>query len=83
MHGKAFFIKLNSVEDVQYFNAKISTLDGDFDLGCGRYTIDAKSIMGIFSLDLSKELLFTVHSLELLDDVKERVGNFIVREVKE
>ena len=83
MHGKSFYIKLNSVEDVQYFNAKICTLDGDYDLTYGRYTIDAKSIMGIFSLDLSQKLLFTVHCLEELDEVKERVGKFIIKEVTE
>ena len=56
MSRKRYLVKLNSVEDVQYFNAKLCTLDGDFDLGCGRYVIDAKSIMGIFSLDLSKPI---------------------------
>lgn len=83
MHGKTYLVKLNSVEDVQYFNAKLCTLDGDFDLSYGRYTIDAKSIMGIFSLDLNQELLFTVHSIDVLDEVKERVGKYIIREVKE
>ena len=81
MHGKSFSIKLNSVEDVQYFNAKISKLNGDYDLSCGRYTIDAKSILGIFSLDLSRELIFTVHNLEELEEALEKVGKFIIKEV--
>ena len=39
----------------------ISKYDGDFDLTSGRYVIDAKSIMGIFSLDLSKPLKLDIH----------------------
>ena len=49
-------ISLNSIEKVKQFVNLISKYDGDFDLTSGRYVIDAKSIMGIFSLDLSKPL---------------------------
>ena len=54
-------ISLNSIEKVKQFVNLISKYDGDFDLTSGRYVIDAKSIMGIFSLDLSKPLKLDIH----------------------
>lgn len=54
-------ICLNSIEKVKQFVNLISKYDGDFDLTSGRYVIDAKSIMGIFSLDLSKPLKLDIH----------------------
>ena len=54
-------IILNSIEKVKQFVNLISKYDGDFDLTSGRYVIDAKSIMGIFSLDLSKPLKLDIH----------------------
>ena len=54
-------ISLNSIEKVKQFANLISKYDGDFDLTSGRYVIDAKSIMGIFSLDLSKPLKLDIH----------------------
>ena len=53
-------IKLDSVDKVKSFVNKIATVDGDFVIKSttGPYVIDAKSIMGIFSLDLSTELAF-------------------------
>ena len=49
-------ILLQSIEDVKEFNRIVAIYDGDVDLVSGRYVIDAKSIMGIFSLDLSKPI---------------------------
>ena len=48
------FITLSSIDDVKVFVNEINLLPCDADLVSGRYTVDAKSIMGIFSLDLSK-----------------------------
>lgn len=44
------------------FVNEISKFDCDFDLVSGRYVIDAKSIMGIFSLDLSKPINLNIHA---------------------
>lgn len=55
-------ISLNSIEKVKSFVNEISKFDIDFDLVSGRYVIDAKSIMGIFSLDLAKPLNLNIHS---------------------
>ena len=49
---KTVKISLNSIDKVKSFVNTISQFDSDFDLISGRYVIDAKSIMGIFSLDL-------------------------------
>ncbi len=53
---KTVQVLLNSIEKVKSFVSVISKYDFDFDLVSGRYVIDAKSIMGIFSLDLSKPI---------------------------
>ena len=55
-------ISLNSIDKVKSFVNTISQYDFDFDLISGRYVIDAKSIMGIFSLDLSKPIELNVHA---------------------
>ena len=54
------YISLPSAEDVQGFVTQISSLDGQFDLLSGKYVLDAKSLMGIFSLDLTKPLKLRV-----------------------
>ena len=55
-------ISLNSIDKVKSFVNTISKFDSDFDLISGRYVIDAKSIMGIFSLDLSQPIELTIHA---------------------
>lgn len=54
-------VRLNSVDKVKAFVGTISQIDCDFDLISGRYVVDAKSIMGIFSLDLSKPIDMRIH----------------------
>ena len=51
---KTIKISLNSIDKVKTFVNVINRFDAEFDLVSGRYVIDAKSIMGIFSTDLSK-----------------------------
>ena len=53
-------ISLNSIEKVKSFVNEIAKFDCDFDLISGRYIIDAKSIMGIFSLDLSQPITLKI-----------------------
>lgn len=71
---KKMRIMLDTIEDVKEFVAQTNSYSFDSDLVSGRYAVDAKSIMGIFSLDLSKPLEFVVHDNgaqadELLDAV--------------
>lgn len=55
-------ILLSSINDVKKFVNLVSKYDFDVDLVSDRYVVDAKSIMGIFSLDLSKEIKVQIHS---------------------
>ncbi len=61
---KAVQISLNSIDKVKSFVNDITKFDYDFDLVSGRYVIDAKSIMGIFSLDLSKPIDLNIHAAD-------------------
>ena len=59
---KTVQISLNSIDKVKSFVNILAKFDCDFDLISGRYIIDAKSIMGIFSLDLSKPIDLEIHA---------------------
>ena len=75
---KTVMISLNSIDKVKSFVNDISRFDYDFDLVSGRYVIDAKSIMGIFSLDLSKPIELNIHAAENADDVISVLKPYIV-----
>ncbi len=60
-------IKLETINDVKNFVSAVTTFECDFDIVADRYVVDAKSIMGIFSLDLSKPLALQINT----DDEKE------------
>ena len=66
---KTIQISLNSIDKVKSFVNDITKFDYDFDLVSGRYVIDAKSIMGIFSLDLSKPIDLNIHAEDSAEDV--------------
>ena len=74
---KTVLVSLPIVEKVKKFNTKIFPLEGDFDIGTGRYIVDARSIMGIFSLDLSKPVSLTINS-DNEEEVVEAIREFIV-----
>ncbi len=61
---KKVMVSLNSIEKVKSFVKDVSSFDYDLDLISGRYVIDAKSMLGIFSLDLSKAIDLTIHDDE-------------------
>ncbi len=69
-------IKLDSIDKVKEFVRIITAFDNDFDLRSGRYTVDAKSILGIFSLDLSKPIELDVYGKDNLDEVIEALKPF-------
>ena len=68
---KTVTINLGSIDKVKSFVNDITKFDSDFDLVSGRYVIDAKSIMGIFSLDLSKPIDLNIHSENEIDEILE------------
>ncbi|MBQ4059166.1 MAG: HPr family phosphocarrier protein [Lachnospiraceae bacterium] len=59
---KSVKISLNSIDKVKSFVNDIAKFDAEFDLVSGRYVIDAKSIMGIFSLDISQPIELNIHT---------------------
>lgn len=71
-------VSLNSIDKVKNFVNVINTFDGDFDLTSDRYVIDAKSIMGIFSLDITNALTLTIHDDNEVDAVKKALANYII-----
>ncbi|MDO4518828.1 MAG: HPr family phosphocarrier protein [Eubacteriales bacterium] len=76
---KTVKISLNSIDKVKAFVNEISRFDCDFDLVSGRYVIDAKSIMGIFSLDLSKPIDLNIHADGTsLEDVLAIIEKYVI-----
>ena len=77
---KTVKISLNSIDKVKSFVNDITKFDNDFDLVSGRYVIDAKSIMGIFSLDLSKPIDLSIHAEDNLDNNLETLKPYMVEQ---
>lgn len=75
---KTVQISLNSIDKVKSFVNEITKYDFDFDLISGRYVIDAKSIMGIFSLDLSKPIQLNIHAEDDTSDVMNALQPYII-----
>ena len=76
---KTVQISLNSIDKVKSFVNAITQFNFDFDLISGRYVIDAKSIMGIFSLDLSKPIDLAIHAGDAnLDEIMQAIEPYIV-----
>jgi len=59
---KTIQVSINSIDKVKSFVNTITKFDFDVDMVSGRYIIDAKSIMGIFSLDLSNPIDLVIHA---------------------
>jgi len=75
---KTVKISLNSIDKVKSFVNDLTKFDTDFDLISGRYVIDAKSIMGIFSLDLSKPIDLNIHAEGEAEDILTILAPYIV-----
>ena len=75
---KEFNVRIATIEDVKKFVSTVMSYDFDIDLISGRYAIDAKSIMGIFSIDLSKELKLVAHTDDTAE-LEETISDFIVK----
>ncbi|MGI6113470.1 MAG: HPr family phosphocarrier protein [Mahellales bacterium] len=76
---KSINIRLESAQNVKNFVEKVSNCTHEIDLKSGRHNVDAKSILGIFSLDLSKPVALSIHCE--MDDCKECFQLF--QEIKE
>ena len=74
---KAVNIKLSLAENVKYFVNIANKYPYDIDLRVGRHVVDGKSILGIFSLDLSKPITLEVYA-DHCDDLMEELKPFII-----
>lgn len=70
-------IQLSAINDVKDFVNTVIRFDYNIDLISGRYVIDAKSIMGIFSLDLSKPIQLQAHTDDA-DELVQAIDKYIV-----
>ena len=75
---KEFNVKIVTIDDVKKFVSTVMTFNYDIDLISGRYAIDAKSIMGLFSIDLSKELKLVAHTDDTAE-LEKAISEFIVK----
>ena len=75
---KTVRVCLDSIDKVKGFVNDISRFNTDFDLISGRYVIDPKSIMGIFSLDLSKPIELTIHESDEIDEILKALQPYVV-----
>ena len=72
---KKMEIILTTIQDVREFVNTVVQVEYEVDLAQGRYNIDAKSIMGIFSLDLLSPITVIAHT-EYADDFFEAIAKF-------
>ncbi|MCL2819233.1 MAG: HPr family phosphocarrier protein [Oscillospiraceae bacterium] len=73
---RSVYVSFSKVNDVKRFIEKISPLDGDFDLIDGMYVIDAKSLMGILAMDLTKPIELRIQKDN--DNVMQAISDFVV-----
>ena len=71
-------VSLQAINDVKEFVNIVMRYDFDIDLVSGRYAVDAKSIMGIFSLDLSKPIELDAHTDDA-DKFLKGIDKFIIK----
>ena len=75
---KSAKIRLSTIAEVRDFVNIVTAFDGDVDLVSGKYTVDGKSIMGIFSLDLLDPITVNVEDKEA-DELFKKISAFIVK----
>lgn len=77
---KEYWIELDTIDGAKQLNAIALSYEEDIDIIKGRYVIDAKSILGIFSLDISKPVKIKIHSddLSILDKFYQDIKDFVL-----
>ena len=75
---KTVQVFLNTIEKVKRFVNDVSKFENEFDLISGRYVIDAKSIMGIFSLDLTKPMTLNIHANEKMEQILDKLALYMI-----
>lgn len=75
---KSVQISINTVDKVKAFVNDIKQFEYDFDLVSGRFVVDAKSIMGIFSLDLRKPICLNINTEDNTDAVLDVLSAYLI-----
>ena len=75
---KSIYIKLTTIDDVYTLVRTLLAFDGEVDLESGRYTVDGRSLLGIFSLDLTKPVKLIFHDENKADELFEMLKNYMV-----
>ena len=68
----------DTLAKVKSFVNEVTKFDNEFDLVSGRYIVDAKSIMGIFSLDLTKPITLNIHTDENVDKILDTLKDYLI-----
>lgn len=68
----------DTLAKVKSFVNEVTKFDNEFDLVSGRYVVDAKSIMGIFSLDLTKPITLNIHTNENVDKILDTLKDYLI-----
>ena len=72
-------IMLGSINDVKNFVNIVSVYDCEIDLLSSRYVVNAKSIMGIFSLDLSKPITLRIEDSNKTEEILGKISDYIIK----
>ena len=68
----------DTLAKVKSFVNEVTKFDNEFDLVSGRYVVDAKSIMGIFILDLTKPITLNIHTDENVDKILDALKDYLI-----
>ena len=68
----------DTLAKVKSFVNEVTKFDNEFDLVSGRYVVDAKSIMGIFSLELTKPITLNIHTDENVDKILDTLKDYLI-----
>ena len=75
---KSIYIKLTTIDDVYTLVKTLLDFDGEVDLESGRYKVDGRSLLGIFSLDLTKPVKLIFHDESKAEDLFQKIKDFVV-----
>lgn len=75
---KSVQVSINTVEKVKAFVKDVTKFEYEFDLVSGRYVVNAKSIMGIFSLDIRKPICLKINTEDNTDEILNALSAYMV-----
>ena len=76
-------IKLDTIDKVKRFVSIVDKFDNDVDIVSGRYLVNAKSILALFSLELTESLDLIIHDVNISDveKIKDVMEEFKIDEL--